>query len=121
MTLGDNIRRLRKTKGWSQRELADQVSSTSSYINRVETGKVNPSIGVLERIAKALGCSLDQMVKAEEPAEIHVRDKAMMERVKLIDSLDEADRDALLHMIDTMLTKKRVLELLSGKASPTSV
>lgn len=119
MVLGDNIRKSRKAKGWSQRELAEHTETDTSYINRVETGKINPSIAVLERIAGALERSLDELVRGVEKTEVEIRDKGLAERVRLIDSLDEEDRHALVHMIDTMLTKKRMRELLGGPLAPT--
>lgn len=117
MALGDNIRDARKAKGWSQRTLAEKIESDTSYINRIETGKLNPSVAALTRIADALERTLDQLVKndGEAEPEIHIRDKSLSERMRLVDSLDEDDRNALIHMIDTMLTKQRMKELIVGK------
>jgi transcriptional regulator with XRE-family HTH domain len=116
MTLGDNIRDARMEKGWSQRTLAEKIESDTSYINRIETGKLNPSVAALIRIADALERTLDQLVKndGETEPEIHIRDKSLSERMRLVDSLDEDDRNALIHMIDT-LTKQRMKELIVGK------
>ena len=36
-----------------------------------------------------------------------------MERVKLIDSLEEDDKTALIRVIDSMLTKKKILNLIT--------
>lgn len=117
MALGENIRKTRKAKGLTQRDLADQIKSDASYINRLETGRVNPSIAVLERIANRLECSLDQLVRGKDTEpEVNIRDKALAERIRLIDALEEKDRNALMHMIDTMLTKKRMRELLNEGA-----
>lgn len=116
MTLGDNIREARKAKGWSQKVLAEKTESDTSYINRIETGKINPSITALTRIADALDRTLDQLVNnSESNQEVHIRDKSLSERMRLVDSLDEDDRNALIHMIDTMLTKQRMKELIVGK------
>ncbi len=118
MTLCDNIRKARKAKGWSQRVLAEKIDSDTSYINRVETGKLNPSIAALTRIADVLEQSLDQLVKnSENDPEVHIRDKSLADRMRLVDALDEDDRNALIHMIDTMLTKQRMKELVVGKQS----
>lgn len=120
--LGTNIRAARKAKGWTQKELAEQIGSNASYVNRLEIGKVNPSVGVLERIADALECSLDHLVKGQgDDPEVHVRDKSLAERLRLIDALEEKDRETLLHLIDTMLTKKRMRELLDGISGPRAV
>ena len=78
MPLGDNIRKERKEKGWSQRVLAERVDSDASYINRIETGKLNPSIAALLRIADALERIIDQLVKNEEnDAEVHILNKSL--------------------------------------------
>jgi transcriptional regulator with XRE-family HTH domain len=43
------MRRLRKAKGLSQRELASQVDKTGAYIAQLETGaRKNPSLDVLK-------------------------------------------------------------------------
>ena len=115
MSLGENIRTVRKQKGWSQRELAERIESDASYINRMETGKLNPSIAALERVADALECSIDRLVKGKLKAvEIQIRDKDLSERIRLLDSLEDDDRKAITHIIDALLTKKRIRELLNG-------
>jgi transcriptional regulator with XRE-family HTH domain len=98
--------------------LAEKIDSDTSYINRVETGKLNPSIADRTRIADVLEQSLDQLVKkSENDPEMHIRDKSLADRMRLVDALDEDDRNALIHMIDTMLTKQRLEELVVGKES----
>jgi hypothetical protein len=44
-----------------------------------------------------------------------------MERVKLIDSLDEEDKTALIRVIDSMLTKKKILNLVTKENIAESV
>ena len=46
---------------------------------------------------------------------VHIRDKGLFDRMRLIDSLKESDRNELIHIIDSMPTKKRMRELLDGK------
>ena len=50
IALGDNIRKTRKEKGWSQGVLAERVDSDPSYMVRIETGRLNLSITTLVRI-----------------------------------------------------------------------
>ena len=52
--VGLNLRRLRAAKGLTQEELAHQADIHQTYLSGVEGGKRNPSIAVLDRIAKAL-------------------------------------------------------------------
>lgn len=53
--LGDNVARLRREAGLTQEAFADQAGMARSYIGDVERGFRNPTIVVLEKIAKALG------------------------------------------------------------------
>jgi transcriptional regulator with XRE-family HTH domain len=95
--------------------LAQQIDSDHSYMNRVETGKANPSFPILTRIGDALETSLDQLVRSNgDSPEIRIRDESLLERVLLIETLDHDDHGALVQMIDAMLTKIRMRELLDG-------
>ena len=53
--IGLNVQRLRRGKELSQEELAARASVHQTYLSGVERGKRNASVLVLERIAKALG------------------------------------------------------------------
>lgn len=52
--LGENIKKVREKAGKTQEELAKQAGIHFSYLSRIERGIVNPSVEVLENIAKAL-------------------------------------------------------------------
>jgi transcriptional regulator with XRE-family HTH domain len=54
----DEVRNRRQMQRMTQRELAEKASVDRSYLSRIETGDVKPSLAILERIAHALGCSL---------------------------------------------------------------
>ena len=52
--LGQNVRHLREWGGMSQEDLADRSGLHRTYISGVERGVRNPTVAVLEKIAKAL-------------------------------------------------------------------
>lgn len=57
------LKRLREAKGLSQRELAEKAATTGAYIAMLETGaKKNPSLEVLQRLAKALGVPVTELL-----------------------------------------------------------
>jgi transcriptional regulator with XRE-family HTH domain len=47
--------------GLTQQELADRVGSDQAQISGYETGKIIPSGPRLQDLAKALGCSADEI------------------------------------------------------------
>jgi transcriptional regulator with XRE-family HTH domain len=54
LRVGANMRRAREAMGASQEELADRAGIHRTYISGVERGVRNPTVTVLEKIAKAL-------------------------------------------------------------------
>jgi transcriptional regulator with XRE-family HTH domain len=52
--VGANVRQIREGQGISQEELADRAGIHRTYISGVERGIRNPTVTVLEKIAKAL-------------------------------------------------------------------
>jgi transcriptional regulator with XRE-family HTH domain len=52
--VGANLRRAREALGVSQEELADRAGLHRTYLSGVERGVRNPTVTVLEKIAKAL-------------------------------------------------------------------
>lgn len=56
--LGTRIRRLRKTYGWSQEELALVADIDRSYIGGVERGERNITFLVLCKLCLALKCDV---------------------------------------------------------------
>ena len=59
--LGMRIRYLRKQKGMSQLDLSLEADVNKNYISDLERGTRNPSLLVLERVARALGVTLSTL------------------------------------------------------------
>jgi len=53
--LGDNVRKLRLDRGWSQEDYADRAGIHRTYVSDIERGARNPTITVVEKLAKPLG------------------------------------------------------------------
>ncbi|MCK9861860.1 helix-turn-helix domain-containing protein [Paenibacillus sp. ATY16] len=60
--IGENIRAIRKQKGFSQEQLALRAEINGSYMGQVERGEKSPTVDVLSKIAHALQCPLEQLV-----------------------------------------------------------
>ena len=61
--LGMRIKYLRSLKKWSQEDLALEANVNKNYLSDLERGERNPTIKVLEKIAKAFGISLSELFK----------------------------------------------------------
>ena len=61
--VGKRIVELRNKKGWTQSDLARACSKDRQAIEKLENGKVNPTIYSLNAIAVALEVPLYQLLK----------------------------------------------------------
>jgi transcriptional regulator with XRE-family HTH domain len=60
--LAANMKRLRKERGWSQEALADEAGLDRTYISGIERIVRNPTVTVVERVARALQCQLGTLL-----------------------------------------------------------
>ena len=66
MTFAQNLRKFRTLRKLSQEDLAELADLHRTYIGSVERGERNISIDNMERLAKALGLRVLDLVR-EEP------------------------------------------------------
>jgi len=60
--IGKNIREHRKSKNWSQANLAIKVGMHKSYIGAIENGKKNISLIKLAKFAKVFEIGMGELV-----------------------------------------------------------
>jgi len=58
--IGQRIRQLRESRGMTQSQLQAHSRVSRSYLSRIESGQMTPSLGTLEKIAEALGVGLNR-------------------------------------------------------------
>ena len=66
MDVAERIRTLRKRKDLSLRKVADACGISASLLSQIETGRVDPSLNTLRKIAQALDVPLFQLVLEEQ-------------------------------------------------------
>ncbi|NTV13134.1 MAG: helix-turn-helix transcriptional regulator [Desulfobulbaceae bacterium] len=66
--VGDNVRSLRKTRGWSQEELGERAALSYKFVGEIERGAVNPSLDSLLSIANALTVEVAKLFLTERLA-----------------------------------------------------
>ena len=61
--LGENIRRIRLENGMTQGDLCRLLKLDRAYMSNMESGKKNPTLATIERIATALRVTSDKLLK----------------------------------------------------------
>lgn len=57
----EHLRMLREAKGLSQTQLEERIGKEANYITRVETGRLEPPLDVITRIAHELDVSVSDL------------------------------------------------------------
>ena len=67
MSIGENIKKFREAKGFTQQQLADRVGVERHYISMFECGSRSPNMNLGDALAEALGCSLLELLGRDSP------------------------------------------------------
>ncbi len=60
---GRNMNRIRTEKGITQGDISRSLKLARSFISNIESGKTNPTLATIARIAKVLGVSVGELMK----------------------------------------------------------
>ena len=66
--LGRAIRELREERGLSQEALAHAADLHPTWVSHLESGRVNPAWGTVQRVAEALGVTVSELAARSEQA-----------------------------------------------------
>lgn len=72
--IGQRIRQLRESRTMTQSQLQSRSKVSRSYLSRIESGQMTPSLGTLEKISEALGVGLNRFFIPESDGEALLED-----------------------------------------------
>lgn len=109
MTVGEKIKQVRKEKGLQQKAVALEIGLDQSNYNKIENGRREPSVEVLQKLSVIFGVTVDDLLNPDnnQPSPVTVEDKTVTEKIRLIEQLEDEDKNVIYKMLDTMLTKKK--------------
>ena len=67
MDIGERIKNARKKKGWTQKRLEMETGINEANIRKYESGRQNPKIETLQKIATALDISPFELLDMQNP------------------------------------------------------
>ena len=111
----ETIIRLRKQRGWTQQQVADQVGISVAQIKKYEKGSSSPTLPIIAKLAVAFGVSADEFVfgDAHGPAS-HKLQAELLRRFELIAELPQKERDAVMLVLDSIIAKHRLREVMQS-------
>lgn len=110
MSFGENLRRLRRDKGWSQAELATKAGIKTSHISTMETSDAgDPKLSTIYKLLNALGCSPNTLLQDEEEVGLQGILEATLERAS---NLDENSKRVVVEIVDHYCIAKGMQEMM---------
>jgi transcriptional regulator with XRE-family HTH domain len=61
--LGKNLKMIRLTKGITQGDISRTLGFGRGYVSNIENGKTNPTLSTIAKLARAIGVSVDELLK----------------------------------------------------------
>jgi transcriptional regulator with XRE-family HTH domain len=61
--LGRNLKRIRTQKGITQGDIVRALKMDRAFVSNIENGKTNPTLATITKLAKAVGVSVDELLK----------------------------------------------------------
>ena len=100
--IGRNLQQIRKSNGYTQEKLAEEIEVSARYVSDIEQDRAKPSYEVLIRICNLFKVSLDQIFSEY----LKIRDNKSLEySISGYDKLNKEDKETLGHLI-TYFNKK---------------
>jgi len=81
--LGRRLRNLRRTRGLTLREVAEETGFTAGYLSQVENGLAVPALSALADIAAALGADLAAFFPADDARRVRVSRAGDPHRIRI--------------------------------------
>jgi transcriptional regulator with XRE-family HTH domain len=91
----------------NQQELADKLHIHVTHLSKIENGHLLPSIDIVQRLMKVFAVSADNLLNDSKNSVVELQNHELNEQLMLISQLDEDEKNALVKIINSMLTKKR--------------
>lgn len=114
--VGQKIRHLRKVKGLSQQELGELLDKSSRTIQKYETGEIEVSVSVVNKLAEILDSNPCYILGYDEPKP---RPRSLGEALAFIFQLDEIENIKMGLELDNSCGRSKVALTFDG--SDTSV
>jgi transcriptional regulator with XRE-family HTH domain len=105
-TLGERLARLRKERGLTQKQMAEQTGLIQELVSNYELDKLRLNAEMIVRFAEVLGVTTDELLRGKKSKKARPEEQPsiqLLRRMRQIESLPRYRQRALLTTIDGFL------------------
>jgi transcriptional regulator with XRE-family HTH domain len=108
--VGQRIARLRRSKGWKQKELASQIGCSLQQISKLERGGWMPRVSVLLQVGETFNVTTDYLLTGRGPRNPGI-DLRLREQLPALERLPKPQRDSLVAFLDALIMAHRYADI----------
>lgn len=112
-SFGERLKRLRKRKGWTQKELSAKVEIGFSQFNKYEMGLHIPQLEKLIRLAELLDTSLDYLLTGDKNNKSSLHNTRLLKRFQALEKFDADEQEATIKFLDAMIMKNQMQGIMT--------
>lgn len=109
MSIGENLKRIRRDKGWTQSELANHCGIRLGQISKIERNETDPKLSTIYAIIKALECTPNALLMDVSKTSLDAIMEIALERMH---KLPDEDKEHLLAVIDKYCIAKSLQHMI---------
>jgi transcriptional regulator with XRE-family HTH domain len=103
-SIGQRLARIRKERGYTQKQLAERIGLIQELISRYEKEKIRLTVEMLIRLLDALDVSADEFLGRDQmKAESNRVNLRLVKRMQRIERLPTSKQKTILSSLDMML------------------
>lgn len=109
------LKELRKSRGWSQGQLAQKIGADLQRVSKYERGVIWPTMELMVRIAKAFDVSVDFLIRDDKEAAVgKIKNQELLHQLEEINNLPEEDQETVVSFLDAFIKRRKFEELVHG-------
>lgn len=110
--LGDKIKRMRKSKGWTQEQLAEKIGIDNKHLSRIEKGYHNPNYQIIKKLAQIFNFDIRNFEDISIN-NISIPDKITLKSMNILNSANSDDEKK--YYLEALQHAQKGLKLGSSK------
>ena len=114
VTFSERLKLLRKSRDWSQGQLALKVHIDTQKISKYERGLSTPTLETLVGIAAALEVSLDYLLTGKSYGADKVKNPKLIEKIEEVDKLPGEYQQTLISVLDSFVKRYKFEQLATS-------
>jgi transcriptional regulator with XRE-family HTH domain len=114
---GSKLKKLRRERGWSQDQLAQEVGIHGRHVGKYEIGASMPHADTLIKIADVLGVTVDYLLREEADLQVTrrnlpLRNQDLLKKFEAVELMPQEDQQVIASLIDAYIKKQQIESIL---------